>query len=201
MKQFPRLYNLEQFKDCRLRDRRILQNENWEWSWCWRTNPTGRPIDDLVALCERIGNIQLSLNTSDGWIWLLEKNCTFTVRTLSSLVDEKLLGPLCFGKRFSWNNFAPKKVNIFLWRTCLDRLPHFANLSKLGIQINLPMCPICNLVPETRDHILVSCSRIRTVWYKIFSWWKLSFSAFTLKELVDCSFLGHSSTLVKKIIQ
>ncbi|GJU43717.1 retrovirus-related pol polyprotein from transposon TNT 1-94 [Tanacetum coccineum] len=47
----------------------------------------------------------------------------------------------------------PRKVNIFIWRLILDRLPHKLNLSSRGIDIQAISYPSCNGNVESSNHI------------------------------------------------
>ncbi|PWA53583.1 hypothetical protein CTI12_AA443610 [Artemisia annua] len=68
---------------------------------------------------------------------------------------------------------VPKKVNIFLWRAALNRLPTSSNLINKGINLASAHCLFCNAHEETLDHCLISCPNIRTTWLKIWSWWNI----------------------------
>lgn len=70
----------------------------------------------------------------------------------------------------TWNSCLPRKVNIFLWRFGLDRLPHWLNLSKHGIDIESTLCPVCNSNVETIDHIFFSCEVASEVWRMVCIW-------------------------------
>nr|GFC58290.1 RNA-directed DNA polymerase, eukaryota, reverse transcriptase zinc-binding domain protein [Tanacetum cinerariifolium] len=43
--KFPRLYALESFKDCKVKDIGLVINEAWVGSWAWRIPPRGRARD------------------------------------------------------------------------------------------------------------------------------------------------------------
>nr|GFA04206.1 hypothetical protein [Tanacetum cinerariifolium] len=58
------------------------------------------------------------------------------------LIDSKLLPSIL--PSISWDNILPRKVNIFLWRLSLDRLPYRLNLSSRGIDIPTMSCSSCN---------------------------------------------------------
>ncbi|XP_059428671.1 uncharacterized protein LOC132162451 [Corylus avellana] len=52
---------------------------------------------------------------------------------------------------------------MFVWRACHNLLPTRANLFKRKV-INSPLCPICNLVEESVEHIIWSCPSATDVW-------------------------------------
>nr|GEU73566.1 RNA-directed DNA polymerase, eukaryota [Tanacetum cinerariifolium] len=55
----------------------------------------------------------------------------------------------------------PRKVNIFICRMILDRLPHRLNLSSRGIDISTISCPSCNSNVESSNHISLSVTPLR----------------------------------------
>lgn len=54
-----------------------------------------------------------------------------------------------------WKMNVPNAMKVFMWWACNNALPTKANLIKMKIVIN-PLCPICELEPETMEHILWS---------------------------------------------
>nr|GEZ85694.1 RNA-directed DNA polymerase, eukaryota [Tanacetum cinerariifolium] len=57
----------------------------------------------------------------------LDDDGTFTVGALRRLIDDHLLPSL--DTTTTWVKYLPRKVNIFMWRLKLDKLPHRLNLS------------------------------------------------------------------------
>ena len=58
-----------------------------------------------------------------------------------------------------WNLNVPNNVKMFVWRTCHNLLPTRANLFKRKV-ITSPLCPVCNLVKESMEHIIWFCSSV-----------------------------------------
>ncbi|GKB93699.1 hypothetical protein Tco_0979836 [Tanacetum coccineum] len=50
----------------------------------------------------------------DRWRWVLQESGDFTMIGLTKLVEEKLLNIDSGGEETTWNNWVPKKVNIFV---------------------------------------------------------------------------------------
>ena len=83
-----------------------------------------------------------------------------------------------------WNNWVPKKVNIFIWRALKGRLPVREELDKRGIDLDSLLCPCCNSVVESCNHSLVLCNFAMSVWERVFSWWNIgSVNVFSIEEL------------------
>ena len=51
---------------------------------------------------------------------------------------------------------------MFVWRACHNLLPTRANLFKRKV-ITSPLCPVCNLVKESMEHIIWSCPSVADV--------------------------------------
>ncbi|GJT29059.1 hypothetical protein Tco_0909334 [Tanacetum coccineum] len=69
---FPRLYALEQRKDCSITARWILSNNVWGGNWEWRIPPRGRAMDDLSDMLNLISNLELSSSGLDKWVWVCD---------------------------------------------------------------------------------------------------------------------------------
>ncbi|KAL4555978.1 hypothetical protein LXL04_038612 [Taraxacum kok-saghyz] len=80
---------------------------------------------------------------TNGWSWTLESNDIFTVRSLRSHVDSKLLKEAAVPT--IWTNITPIKANILIWRMRLNRFPTRSNLLSKGINTPDPNCPWCLL--------------------------------------------------------
>ncbi|GKA04326.1 putative RNA-directed DNA polymerase, eukaryota, reverse transcriptase zinc-binding domain protein [Tanacetum coccineum] len=79
----------------------------------------------------------------------------FSVGDTRRLIDAKILPTLV--PLTSWDKTLPHKVNIFIWRLALDRLPHRLNLSARGMDIASIACPSCNGNVESFSHIFFDC--------------------------------------------
>lgn len=66
-----------------------------------------------------------------------------------------------------WNIFIPRKVNIFVWRVLLDRLPSSDNLDKRGINIPYTLCHVCSIEIEQLDHFFI-CEVAARTWNAMF---------------------------------
>ncbi|GKD31537.1 hypothetical protein Tco_1242315 [Tanacetum coccineum] len=74
-------------------------------------------------------------------VWNLGPNVTFTVKDARNFIDQKTLPSL---PSTSWDKIIPRKVNIFIWRLSLDRLPHMLNISLRGMDIPAISYSFCN---------------------------------------------------------
>jgi hypothetical protein len=58
---------------------------------------------------------------------------------------------------------VPNNVKMFIWRVCHNLLPTKLNLFKKRV-IDSPLCPICNQVKESVEHIVWLCPSAVDVW-------------------------------------
>ena len=87
----------------------------------------------------------------DTCIWSLDISGLFSVGVTRRYIDAQLLPTLPTSTR--WSTTLPRKVNVFMWRLLLDRLPHRVNLSARGLEINSISCPVCDGFMESSDHL------------------------------------------------
>ncbi|GJX55368.1 RNA-directed DNA polymerase, eukaryota, reverse transcriptase zinc-binding domain protein [Tanacetum coccineum] len=132
---FPRLYALETYKECRMKDRWISVNGTWSYNWDWRSNTKGRALDDINELSQLIGNLVLYPGYNDWWKWELDPGGVFTVNKLSKLLDSSMLGLNVMTVNVDWNSWVPKKVNIRVWRALNNRLSTLSNLEARGVPV------------------------------------------------------------------
>ncbi|GKD31483.1 hypothetical protein Tco_1242261 [Tanacetum coccineum] len=100
---FPRLFALENNKDCLIVDRWKLINGTWRAVWDWRINPRGRALDDLTNLSSIIGDLSLSPGTNDKWF---DGYCDDTESVAHCLISCSRVKPL-WRKVWSWWQFDP----------------------------------------------------------------------------------------------
>ncbi|KAJ9562377.1 hypothetical protein OSB04_007537 [Centaurea solstitialis] len=119
--------------------------------------------DRIYGIEKELRDLGINLDTlmhleDDGsrWVWELEANQTFTVRSLRKMIDVISL-PLS-NQDTEWSKWIPSKVNIFLWRVLNKRLATRDNLQKRGVTITKGLCPLCMSTAENVDHVMVSCS-------------------------------------------
>nr|GEU34242.1 RNA-directed DNA polymerase, eukaryota, reverse transcriptase zinc-binding domain protein [Tanacetum cinerariifolium] len=72
-----------------------------------------------------------------------------------------------------WVKFIPIKINIFVWRVRLDRLPTRCNLLNRCVIMESSLCPLCGLVPEDSLHVFFGCDLAKTIFHRICHWWDL----------------------------
>ncbi|GJZ56640.1 RNA-directed DNA polymerase, eukaryota [Tanacetum coccineum] len=89
-------------------------------------------------------------------------------------------------QRNRWLKEMPTKVNIFIWRMLLNKLPTRMNLMNRGINVQSNQCGICDTGDETINHLMLHCDLARDVWALVGRWWTLDFpSVLSIRELMS----------------
>ncbi|GKC74022.1 RNA-directed DNA polymerase, eukaryota [Tanacetum coccineum] len=153
-----------QDKDCLIINR--INNGQWSWNWS-RTNLGVRNLAYLCDMLNEIGQLNIDVN-EDTCTWSLGPNGTFTVKDARYRIDQNILPTLAHAT--TWDKSIPRKVNVFMWRLSLDRLPHRLNLSSRGMDIPAISCPSCNANVESANHVFFECDIATDMWKLVFRW-------------------------------
>ncbi|GJV31360.1 RNA-directed DNA polymerase, eukaryota, reverse transcriptase zinc-binding domain protein [Tanacetum coccineum] len=131
-----------------------------------------------VVIC-RIGDVVLS-DHNDAWNWSPNITKGFSVASARSLIDSYFLDVSPIASR--WNGCIPIKVNIFLWKLLLNKLPTRVNLDWRGIDVPSILCPICQEDVETANHIFLTCEMASTLWSMLDNWWEVEIHLYANME-------------------
>nr|GEY55309.1 RNA-directed DNA polymerase, eukaryota [Tanacetum cinerariifolium] len=167
--QFPRIYLLETDMNCLIANRVSLLP--FDWSSVLRRRPIGGvESSQFDALNAVIGNVILTENYN-SWQWLLDVAVGYSVASTCTLVDDSILETDLVATR--WNRNIPIKVNVFLLRLNLNKLPSRVNLERKGVEISSILCPSCHLDVETVNHIFFNCELAKDLWSLLNKWWEV----------------------------
>ncbi|XP_022014066.1 uncharacterized protein LOC110913553 [Helianthus annuus] len=72
-----------------------------------------------------------------------------------------------------WNSWMPAKINYFIWRVGIERIPVKTELRKRGIGLDDYLCPRCRSEEKTVNHVISECVESVIVWRQIIDWLKL----------------------------
>ncbi|CAI9266205.1 unnamed protein product [Lactuca saligna] len=92
----------------------------------------------------------------------------FHVAGLRGTIDRA--GHLAPDGAFTWSKWIPNKVNRFVWRARIDRIPSASALMRRGVNIQGETCSVCISGSETADHMLVTCPFAIAIWNRIWNW-------------------------------
>ncbi|GJY14799.1 RNA-directed DNA polymerase, eukaryota, reverse transcriptase zinc-binding domain protein [Tanacetum coccineum] len=160
---FPRVYALDENKLCTVAQRINIE----DWSFVLRRPPRGgaqsNQLDELIQVTR---DVVLS-DSTDGWNWELDTT-GYSVASACMHIDEHTLNGTFTSTR--WLRCIPIKVNIFIWRLRLDKLPTLVNMDRKGIDVDSLICPICNEHVENVDHLFFSCEMAHDLWGLLARW-------------------------------
>ncbi|KAL4590496.1 hypothetical protein LXL04_003427 [Taraxacum kok-saghyz] len=126
---FPRLYALTRDPDETPRDLRVEAQWQFRWRRPIRGGEETLQLQNLMVVIASVSFYQ----RADKWTWELETSGDFTVQSIRSYLDGDRLPVAAHSTR--WNRSVPIKINIFLWRVILNRLPSRAQLVSRGIHM------------------------------------------------------------------
>ncbi|XP_071695550.1 uncharacterized protein [Rutidosis leptorrhynchoides] len=153
-------------------------------------------------LVSDLNSCTLAPDKQDSWRWQGVNNGVSTTKRLTHLIDSKLLNVGSNMVETLRNNFVPKKVELFIWRSRKKRIPTLIELDKRGIDLHSVRCPLCDDGVESFDHALLFCKKVFDIWEKIFKWWGFNvFSSASLCEIFQDSTIENMSDLGSKIWQ
>nr|GEX00457.1 RNA-directed DNA polymerase, eukaryota [Tanacetum cinerariifolium] len=123
--------------------------------------------DDLNSFSS---SVTLSAS-KDRWICDLNGDGVFRVKDVHTILDDIFLPFVADATR--WVKYIPIKINVFVWRASLDRLPTRSNLVRREVVLDSSLCLLCGLVPEDIHHVLFRCDTAKLVFRRICRWWDL----------------------------
>ncbi|KAJ9559863.1 hypothetical protein OSB04_005023 [Centaurea solstitialis] len=189
---FPRLARLEVDLSSKIADKSLWVEDRWVWNWSWRRVPRGREIGELVEFERVLSGWSPVRGRVDKWEWSASSDGTFSTKKVRELLGEGER-VVVEGGGTEWCSVIPRKVNVFMWRARLDRLPTRAFLDKLGVDLDSLLCPRCSEYVEDIDHALFKCAEIANLWSRVKNWWNI---ASTLEGSL-AQFLLEDAALIK----
>ncbi|XP_071731896.1 uncharacterized protein [Rutidosis leptorrhynchoides] len=170
--KFLRLFHLEADKECKLSDRLVQGAWSWNWVRNFQGSRTATQLDELVSF---LGNTVLT-QSDDSWTWSLTTDEIFKVCSTRNYIDSRVLTGGSLSTK--WVRSLPRKVNVFIWRVALNRLPTSLNISARGMEINDIRCLVCPNWIESVSHVLFTCDIAIDIWRRIRIWVDVLFSSF-----------------------
>ncbi|XP_071727646.1 uncharacterized protein [Rutidosis leptorrhynchoides] len=183
--QFGRLYALEVNKEATFKDRLQFVYGTRNFSWEWSRYPRGRSMGELNALTNLLSSLQSSGKSLDEWLWICSNDGRFTTKILASLVEQQKFTSHPSVTETIVNKAIPQKVNIFIWRSLLQRIPVRVELDKRGMDLDSVLCPLCNTETESVSHALLYCNEVNKVWKGIERWWNIDVDISTVNAALS----------------
>ncbi|KAK1424017.1 hypothetical protein QVD17_19328 [Tagetes erecta] len=155
---FPNLYAIVKDKGCTIENSLIMWCGNYKWFWNWKRNPN-TPIEhaEYVDLINLVANPIISQH-EDKWVWVNDASEIFSVASMKNFLFKARNNTTPF--TMEWNSWIPKKLNIFMWQAEQERIQTRVGLSIRHVQIDSTNCAICDVLPESANHLLCDCDRV-----------------------------------------
>ncbi|TVU21838.1 hypothetical protein EJB05_31506, partial [Eragrostis curvula] len=118
-------------------------------------------ITELNSLCSSLSAATLEDRPDERWIRGTESR-TPTSKSMYSKISPP--GHEIRLQQHNWDNFAPKKVQVFFWILRHGNTRTRSFLHSLGV-VDTKYCPFCPTNTETIDHLFVSCPAIQSFWH------------------------------------
>nr|GEV83348.1 RNA-directed DNA polymerase, eukaryota [Tanacetum cinerariifolium] len=165
--RFPRLFALETDKESTVASKLGSSSVDASFQRSVREGVERQKWDDLNSV-----SCSVTLSASkDRWTCDLNGDGVFRVKEVRTILDDIFLSSPADATR--WVKYIPIKINVFVWRARLDRLPTRSNLVRRGVVLDSSLCPLCGLVPEDTHHVLFRCDTVKLIFRRIFRWWDL----------------------------
>ncbi|KAM0052219.1 putative RNA-directed DNA polymerase [Helianthus debilis subsp. tardiflorus] len=197
---FPNLFALEKVKSCVVKDRISVPGESPQLCWDWVRPPESEEELAELSLCSTIVEGVHRNKDRDKWRWVPDPSGLYSPQSFKQTCFE----PPASGSAFSAKGckWVPSKVNIFLWRAMLERIPTKNALIKRNIQVGSDQCGLCGEEPESVDHIFTACRVSHSVWSGFCRWVRLPmFFAFSLADILDLSKNVNGDKAYKDIVR
>ncbi|GKC82626.1 RNA-directed DNA polymerase, eukaryota, partial [Tanacetum coccineum] len=169
---------------------------NGLWAWDWRRPVNGRrALADLNNLLMDIGSLNVEVDR-DCVVSTLSTDGSYSVSFIRKHIDNCMIANSFPSTR--WCKIIPRKVNIFMWRLLLDRLPHRLNLSSRGLDIDSILCPVCSKHVESNSHAFFSCSTASNIWRLVRGWCDLKIPMLSSYDEWDIWYTSWKASKVEK---
>nr|GEY33831.1 RNA-directed DNA polymerase, eukaryota, reverse transcriptase zinc-binding domain protein [Tanacetum cinerariifolium] len=132
------------------------------------------------------------------WNWRVNPRGRF----LSDLSDLTNMAIFWVKKHTHGTVLFQGKSTFFVWRAVLDRLPVLTKIDDRGIDIPSVLCPLCDDVLESLDHILVACPKVKLICRKCLSWWGVKFldDGMDFDNVINGSLCQHIPSHLHKVL-
>ncbi|GAU19616.1 hypothetical protein TSUD_383110 [Trifolium subterraneum] len=140
-------------------------------AWKWRRRLFAWEEELVAGYIARLSNVSLQTGVPDSWVWQLHNSGCYSVKSAYSYLTASEVRLNENFDKFLWLRSVPLKVNIFVWRLFLDRLPTKSNLLRrgsLGAE-NVYCSTMCGTT-EDLNHLFFQCDVYSRLWLMILQW-------------------------------
>ncbi|XP_058754374.1 uncharacterized protein LOC131627549 [Vicia villosa] len=147
------------------------------------------PVGHWQVFLDFFSSVRLIRDGKDDFSWL-PNAADFTVASVAGLIESKKepawSAIIRRNLKVIWKECIPRKIHIFMWRVCINRIPTKDALSRRGIldaSANL-CCEFCKSHLESPSHLFFSCAVSSSIWRRIYLWMGVDIP-FSCAEFLD----------------
>ncbi|KAF5782978.1 putative reverse transcriptase zinc-binding domain-containing protein [Helianthus annuus] len=149
-------------------DRFVSHNDGWRFAPDWVQIPSSvEQLSEMQDVDFLLNNVRLT-GTLDRWFWGEKNNEPMSVASVKEWIKDGTEVRRDHG--MWWESWIPTKVNLFVWRAEMDRIPTKDALIRRNISIQDGSCPMCDYVDETVMHLFTGCVFAHGVWLAVGRW-------------------------------
>ncbi|KAJ0550752.1 putative reverse transcriptase zinc-binding domain-containing protein [Helianthus annuus] len=198
--RWPNLYKLERNKNCSVAERMLCGNKGTRFRPTWKKSlVTVEEMSELQDVQFLLSNVSLT-GSKDKWFWGDEAKESFSVASVKLLLRED--SEVRRDHFMRWESWVPNKVNIFVWRAEMDRIPTKVALIRRRINVQDGSCSLCDNGEEDVMHLFTGCGFAFGVWDSVGRWCNISpILAFDFKDLLGIHDQVSGCKWAKKVIR
>ncbi|KAK3199562.1 hypothetical protein Dsin_022977 [Dipteronia sinensis] len=161
---FPRIYALSCNKPGLVQDFGSWVGSCWVWKILLRRSLFDWEFEQWNCLHVLLNNIGIRNNISNSVAWTLSPHGSFTVWSFRRRLEDYCSGVSPISSLL-WHGICPPKVEILVWQILKGRVMVKEVLCRFGVTFGgNQLCPLCNSVVESVDHLFLLCHRSWKIW-------------------------------------
>ncbi|KAM0061725.1 putative RNA-directed DNA polymerase [Helianthus debilis subsp. tardiflorus] len=181
------------------RGRWVCLPSNRRFRGCWNTLANeverryfnGRNFFDLLSV--KVGG-------TDRWSWGDNHSEPMSVASVKDWIRAN--SEVQRQQLMKWESWIPIKVNLFIWRAEMGRIPTKEALFRRHINIQDTSCSICGFGDENVMHLFTGCIFANSVWSAVGRWCRVSmFMAFDFSDLLSVHDQVSGGKWAQKVIR
>lgn len=194
---FPLVYASSGIQHVKVAEIGHWSNNEWSWLQPWRNMADLVCLEEATTLQNILVEVKLSRDQQDSWIWTLEANKKFSVRSCYKFLVDSFVGDGTLDVADGiyqklWQTDAPSKVLNFVWRLFRNSLPTRERLlyRQFIADADNALCPFCSLHSEDVQHLFLDCSIASEVRKEVGLWLGLNVNSHSTVLLNIFYYLG-----------
>ncbi|KAL4310177.1 hypothetical protein GQ457_01G054770 [Hibiscus cannabinus] len=170
---FPRLYSVAVQKSGKVSEFGCKTLNGWVWNIVLRRELFSWEVEIMEVFLKTLDKAARGSSLYDCIKWGGDSSGVYNPKSFCvafhtrGAISDKIWNMV-------WKNFAPPKVEAFLWKVVHGRVATRTELGKRGIvSVNSLMCVLYGKEPETVDHLFCNCEASWRIWQRWCSLWQI----------------------------